>query len=707
MSTRQEELMAISESTGPKRFRFYLQNSSKGLLLLRYAPAGWESAKFRIERNAKYYGLFRSMSVNELTFVKDARDYLRDVYEGQGINAEVEFRVQRLSNTTQAYVSYFTGKIDLSTYRIEETGVKVGVIDNSLTEKIKNRESTTVNLRSLTSIGGFSITPFSDEDARIEWPDFDIIGTAVWGIDADAPISTSDDHYCPMLLSTSEFTEAQSQTITGTDPLFLSSGADRTMRVTGRVTGQVQWGATLAAPKFRLHLYVNGVVVKQWLFEGSWTDFLTFDTGDISEVAAVTTGNDISLRGSAISYGETVQVTYATLLINLNETFSTVTGFSNIAYPIYEALLRTLQHLADKDDCLKSDYFGRTDTPVVTYSSDGQLGHLMRGAYIRNAIGLNDQVPVTLRDLFASLNALFFLGMGVENVGGVDKVVIESRTYFFNTTVVCDLSGKLRDDAIKKEVLPDWHYSTVKAGYNSFEYQQSEVNSEGKIQVNGTLQEYNTQGEWSTVISVLENAYDAVSKYRGDTMGIISLRAAGNAGESEKGDEDIFLVDSVRKGSAPYWTARTSEGFAAVTGGIDADQWYNLAWTPKRNLLRHGVALRAGLEHYLNSVLRFQKSDKNTRLSTRLSTEPAAVVEQDDIVANDLDEPMWFPEAYDVELDFDDDDLQAILVNPRGLVKLSQTKFGWLLSLEAGSREKKATMRLLRCNTNYVTPIES
>jgi hypothetical protein len=62
---------------------------------LRHAPGGWESAKFEIKRNERDWGLFRSISFNELTFLKDARDYIRDVYEGQGINANIIFTVQR------------------------------------------------------------------------------------------------------------------------------------------------------------------------------------------------------------------------------------------------------------------------------------------------------------------------------------------------------------------------------------------------------------------------------------------------------------------------------------------------------------------------------------------------------------------------------------------------------------------------------------
>lgn len=64
----------------------------------------------------------------------------------------------------------------------------------------------------------------------------------------------------------------------------------------------------------------------------------------------------------------------------------------------------------------------------------------MKGLYMRNLTGLNDTMALSLSELsFASLDSLFMLGMGVQSVGGVDKVVIEELTYFFDTNVVCDL----------------------------------------------------------------------------------------------------------------------------------------------------------------------------------------------------------------------------------------------------------------------------
>jgi hypothetical protein len=172
-----------------------------------------------------------------------------------------------------------------------------------------------------------------------------------------------------------------------------------------------------------------------------------------------------------------------------------------------------------------------------------------------------------------------------------------------------------------------------------------------------------------------------------------------------KGDEDLFLVDSVRQTLSPYWIARTSEGFATVSGGIDADSNYNLAWTPARNLRRWGAYIRAGLEKNLGTYIRWQTSEKNTTLQTLLTTETEAVVENDDVLVNDLAAPFFLPEIYTVECEMRYADIATLLTNSKGLIKLAENKYGWIMELSIGAKENKAEIRLLRANLDVITPI--
>lgn len=693
--SRQTELMAISESKGQKRFRFQLREASQGILNMRYAPDGWKDGKFVIERNLIYMGLTRKVSVNELTFVKDARDFIRDCYEATGINAKIRFTVTRLNDSTQTYSIYFDGMIDLSTYNILETGVKVSVIDNSMTEKLKNRENSKVNIRQNISISGYAIPLFTNEYPLLYVKDFNIIDTATWIINSDTDTNALN-HYVPLLTNINDFAEAQSQIITLTDPMFHNSTADRNIQVEGKVKGTVTTGGVICTVlTIQLKLYVNGSAVETWTSFANNSGSIGFDF-DINENVSVTIGNDISLQAEVQAPGATPTTVYTSCHCEFFQEIVHVAENQNVhGMMIYETLLRNLQIILDDNDVLQSTYFGRTDSEVVTYPSDGQLGHVTKGLFLRGANALNNTLSVTFSDLFKSLSSIFCLGMGVEPVSGVNKVVIEDLSYFFGTDVICDLSARVREDAIEKEILPEWHYNRIKVGYESFTYENS-----------GGLLEFNTKSEFTTVISALDNELDLMAKYRADTSGMIKSRLAGVSGEDADGDDDIFLIDTVRV-NPNIWQSRTLEGFTLVTGGPGADQYYNLDWTPKRNLIRNGIRILPGLIRNLGTSIRWQSTEKNTLLTTQLTTETESVIENADVLAYDLAmiaAPYWYAEAYNFDVEMTYSDLTAILANPNGLIKLSDTKYGWILKLEIGNKENKARIKLLRCNLTKVTP---
>jgi len=696
MAHRQAALMAISERIGLTRYRFYLQNASQGLLQLFYAPEGWRDAKFSLKRNPTYHGMFRAVTFNQLTFRKDSRDFIRDVYESQGINALITFKVYRLDDTTGDYVIYFDGKLDLSTYKIEETGVTCQIIDTQLAEKVKNREGVKVNLREHTSIEGYEIPAFSNENPELFLPAYEVRAYATWGNRADMS-TVLDNHYVPLWEGLTNFTETQSQNcdtpIADNAGMFINSVADRNLHMTGNLTGIINFSTILPHVTFTIKLYVNGVATATiGTVTGASVNQLVFSF-TISEDFSVATGQDFWLQGTVDHSGTTL---YTNVQVDISELQESVSSGSPIAYPYYEAFLRCLQHITDSNDCLQSTKFGRTDSEVVTYDSDGALGHLTKGLFMRSSSGFNNTMSISFKDLFNALSSVFCIGMGIEDVSGTSKVVIEDLDYFYSSMVVLDISAKIRENAIGKEVLPDKHYASIQTGYKSFEYLTS-----------GGLAEFNTKSDFTTVLSVVDNDFNNICGYRADTQGIMLLRRSAGTDEDVKGDEDIFIIDSLRR-TFPHsgFQARTSEDFILVTGGADADNCLNLDYTPKRNLLRNGALVRAGLQKNLGTYLRWQSGDKNTTLATQKTGETAPLVENADILVNDLEAPFFLPEQYTVECELRYTDLTAILENPKGLVKLATGKYGWILELTIGAKENKAEMKLLRANLNVITPLE-
>ena len=61
-----------------KRFRFtLLAPDYSGIHLLEHAPDGFAKGEIRLARNKLYRGLFRALSVNQLTFYKEGLDILQ------------------------------------------------------------------------------------------------------------------------------------------------------------------------------------------------------------------------------------------------------------------------------------------------------------------------------------------------------------------------------------------------------------------------------------------------------------------------------------------------------------------------------------------------------------------------------------------------------------------------------------------------------
>ena len=271
--SRRKELMALSRAKGQKPFRFSLQSPSKGLHLLKCAPQGWESAKFELKRNERYQGLFRAISFNELTFVKDARDYLEWCYIYEGINGNCTFTVERLNNLG-VYIDYFVGKLDFSTYKITEVGVTCQITDSSFQEKIKNRESLKVNIFDIYNLNGgcpsyFYHTNWGYEPYwRLELPYFELFRRASW-VWNQPNSTTALDHYLPLYLEYQQgFTECQMQQITDTDAMFYQSLIERNIRIIWRIIGRSEMITTDKTIYISVFLYVDGNINKQWDFTG-------------------------------------------------------------------------------------------------------------------------------------------------------------------------------------------------------------------------------------------------------------------------------------------------------------------------------------------------------------------------------------------------------------------------------------------------------
>ena len=687
------DILNKTYNRGQKPFRFTLSEASEGVLVLHHSPDGWMDAETTYSRHKVYRSVLRNTSTNELTFYKEGRDFIRNVYENSGIDANITLTVEKLNKTTWAYESYpSANKIDLATYIINEIGVSVQLMDTQFKEKLINRDSTEVDILKLTTIEGLVVSPFTTE--LITMPDTSINLTSTFE-DGGSPIKATTPHVVPITTLASDFTETQTpidSVNTKVGSFFKESVQPRIIQATGNITGDLQFSGT-GSYEFTLVVIDSASVIKTITTIGTGSSshvsgFVNIDL-DYNFFLTLATGDSICLQCSFVG----IEIVYGLIDHNANETYTGSPETIVKAYPYYEALLRVGQLITDKEDCLTSTKFGRTDTPITTYASDGEIGFVTRGIFFRQTDNVIGTIPLTFKDLFNSLTAIFRIGMGVES----NKMVVEDLDYFYDANIVVDLSDLLREQDIEKQVISEMFYKSVDLGYGKFEYLS-----------NAGLFEFNTKGTWTTVIKSVINDLKQSVKYRADGQGMrLILAAKGQPDydptEDVKGEDDIFIIDAVRDGVT--FIARTDEGFDTVGGSVYASSSFNLRYSPGRMLRTWGADIKAGLVHSLNTLLRWQATEKNSTLTSKLTAESYTVDEDGDVLVNDLNANRWLNEKYVIKVPLTTAQLNAIDNYPNRLIKLADEKYGWILELKTNNEDGMAEMELLRCNLNNVTPI--
>ena len=177
-----------------------------------------------------------------------------------------------------------------------------------------------------------------------------------------------------------------------------------------------------------------------------------------------------------------------------------------------------------------------------------------------------------------------------------------------------------------------------------------------------------------------------------------------------------LTVDNVTN-SAGQYTARTNQGFDDVENTVDDDGSYNLFWTPARILRNNYLYIRGFLEKHLSKSIMFTKSEKNNRVVTEITGEDT-ITENEDVVINDFDNPIWEAVTYKFESPVDTDVIATLesTVDSRpatyGIIKFRENtndtyKYGWIISIEVKNKKGKSVgeFELLKVNETYVTPV--
>jgi len=667
---RQAELMNRNTPKNSKRYKFTLSNAAFGTLVLTHAPMGWAEDEFRFVRDMKMFGVFQKFAQTKMQFVKEGRDFVVNCYEGFGVNADVNIKVEE-TTSNRVTRTRFEGKLDFSQLRITRLYAEIDVKDGSFVDLVMSRADVKVNILDDKSIDGKTITPATLSDVVI--PDIRINYYGVLGFPLLADHKQFGYHVVPLHVLNTNFLELKD---TENYPGMLA-GAFFTpalkdydnMSVTVHVKGigRFDWGISV---RFSFVLVKQDLLLNREVL--STRSFETFENIDFTDVASFTL-----LKGEYLLFEvastDNIELDYEEVTVSVINPITSIDTKTSKGVYYDEAFRAVIAKITGNNDAFESSIFNEV------YN-----GMILSGRSFRNISGYNPCISISLNDLFNSLSILN-IGIGFEN----GKVVVEPVRYFFNDTLILDVSSRLKSTLVEREVATELYANRLSFGFDSYNYDFS-----------GGIYEYNTESEWSTPIKPVTTQFKIKSSFRADSSGIYQALLEEDEATAIESDEDVFLLDVVDVGGTI--TARTNQGFDVVTGALNEHAIFNLDYSPARSLIRWGAYLRSMLHQNLSGFIRFQKSDKNTLLETQKTGE-SLVKENADIQIKDLAVNYFMPEILTCEFPIQDEDISLLLANPYGCVKVAPGLYGWVLDYKLKNKSRKATVRLLR--TNYAQGI--
>jgi len=608
------------------QFRFTLNNSLAGSHSID-EPDGWKGIKIKLERHPEYQSLIEVIDTPFFFYNigqgKDGgREYLYAIEQAQGINATVTILVE-LTEDGATWDRVFFGNLDLSTLTDVMKGGKFykfqcNIIQSDLWSKFQNRKSTSVNLTSTTDLDGDSVAAASvlnltmpyqkirqfynanlSEDVAFddlpagEYIQFDLDTEVIQEINEKFQIPIDINPEIPVNLWSMEF---------GGD--FTALGFRYTFSV-GNIGSYIGLGGVAS----HMDLFFRVTTA-----EGVITDypFVETDFADRSEytlsmpISFLRKGDQITLYGNALTAFTFAIGNHLTIrggpdmvLSNYSQAYIEY----NTIYPYTETDFILIHNVADaiiKRTTQVGVYSELLGGSAQGYPDNGcaYLYALMLGLHVRGYSMTDKIFAMSFEDFWNGANPIFNLGIGPELVGGVEKIRIESKDYFFNDTPILffdDVEG------IERSYDQDKIIKSVKFGYSNWSAESA-----------SGIDDPQTNHDYSTLYKTAGVPVPKLSTFFAASLGIEQTRRNRiEIGKDWKLDNDIIIIATESSHTFP----EVGSPFTSVTNIFNPTDRINLRITPYRNLKRWINFLSAGFQKYLSSPLKFETGEGNYKMA--------------------------------------------------------------------------------------------
>lgn len=603
-------------------------------------PIGWDSLAFQLVRDEVYHGIDLNVST-ELTFIDNGFQILDAIITNREFDADVILNLWYKNDLIRKF------RLNLFDYKKQSKQISVGITEISFFESIKSREGLEVDVYEPNNIDGNPLSVVSKLGMPFEFTAIPIVAESILNL-------TQNSQYIQDFTSITgifglglmpqmeiELGEIQN-TLVGGDTARFNNAAmyspalglklfelfhiDRnsqnpplpaSMVVDYSIEGEVGYSFTNADT-----FTATGITIS--LFHGinSETEEILFQDNTLASIGGTSVvysasgtlnltipakGNIrivIVLSGLRSTGGSPGTMT---LFTNDNdwsfEFFETTilpSTFQKVT-PIYEFTNRVLESITGKNNVLRSDYYGRTNSEPQAYLNNGfgSFKVITNGSNIRGFDEMvnkesEDYRPPIIKwsELFDSLNAIDNIGADVNE----DNVRIEPKEYFYKNQLIKNL-GAIKD--VEFYLKKDKYYNEVQVGYEDWE-----------DTIDKGLSEFASTRNYTNRIKRNASLYTIISALTASPFAIESTRRDSKIYKPtsrSKWDKNNFVVEAFKfldiNGQptldapntelilfAPAGTQITSVQNAASGGFL-----YNIELSPTRNLLKHQNVLQGDL----------------------------------------------------------------------------------------------------------------
>ncbi|WP_177764025.1 hypothetical protein [Flavobacterium sp. I3-2] len=708
------------------RVRYTLHNNTYGTIQIT-DPIGWDEDEKEFSRNKTYHGIFTTLS-NSLKFTKDAKDFIKLVYDTLGINADLRLVKETKNSITDIWEQSYNGYLDLSTFELENNQVSCKFNSGGLESILKTREGNEVEIDRIDTIDEKPIDAL--QTVELELAGRRIFLESKWEVDSmnyyqELKVESKDGNTrsisdsIPLKLIKQSHEEAEN-TYTGqtggvsnaTTTMMLIRPVNRPREFEISITNllfqcysiykSVDWGrATISLIKCSDGSNYNiAQRIELWRADSGYTNPPIYggNYGGIQSINIYQTiqldinqslGIEVLLHADLRSGGGT-GVVKADFWYKFTEGKIIITEDSHFDKTITKAVRpfhlaeRLIEIATNRKNVLKSKILssGIFRNLLVTH------GFWIRGFDKDLEQNENEEdnrykpLTTSFKDFMTSFSAVANLGMGIQRNGQREVIVIEDLKYFYSRNTTIRLPYQVKN--VERSVDSSRYYSAIDIGFEKG----------GNYEEAQGLDEYNLKNSYTTCIHRLTNVYNALSKYNGDSTGIEFARRkpfSNYATEDTDYDQNVYFIDAKPIGLTNNYTVRLwQDDFQNQPTGIYSPETaFNLRITPFNSLMRHSWCFGGGLTKYPTDKIKYSSSSGNSNLKT-------VQKENGSILNSKLERPRFVPEIIKFEHICSDTIMKQIegktvifgeeILNVYGLIEFinenNEIEKGYLLSLK-------------------------